>query len=135
MSFFTHIFQGFQLDFKLFIMLFLGIISWKGASRFNGWVCFSDGGFIFKQQVYPMGSLVLMVGGFQKKIIGWGGHPGHPAPTMGNPEIYCSISKPFITGIQVIYTLSVCYRIAQYYQKSILQLINSNNKVCEVIDI
>ena len=27
-------------------MLFLGIISWKGASRFNGRVCFSDeGGF------------------------------------------------------------------------------------------
>ena len=34
--------------FYVIIMLFLGIISWKGASRFNGWVCFSDGGFIFK---------------------------------------------------------------------------------------
>ena len=30
-----NIFEGFQLDFKLFIVLFLGIISWKGASRFN----------------------------------------------------------------------------------------------------
>ena len=51
MNFFTHIFEGFWLDFKLlFILLFLGIISWQGASRFNG----GDGGgsdggaFIFK---------------------------------------------------------------------------------------
>ena len=37
MSFFTHIFEGFYLDFKLlFNVLFLGIISWKGTSRFNG---------------------------------------------------------------------------------------------------
>ena len=45
-------FQGFYLDFKLlFIVLFLGIISWKGVSRFNGGEggCFSDGwDFIFK---------------------------------------------------------------------------------------
>ena len=38
-------FQGFQLDFKLlFIVLFLGSILWKGVSRFNGGVCFSDWG-------------------------------------------------------------------------------------------
>ena len=29
-------------------MLFLGIISWKGASRFNGGFVFQMGGFIFK---------------------------------------------------------------------------------------
>ena len=41
MNLFTHIFEGFWLDFKLlFILLFLGIISWQGASRFNG----GDGG-------------------------------------------------------------------------------------------
>ena len=46
MNFFTHILQGFLLDFKLlFIVLFLEIISWKGASFFSGeWWCFSDGG-------------------------------------------------------------------------------------------
>ena len=56
-------------------MLFLGIISWNGASHFNGdgggeGICFSDGGgFIFKWGVRPMGggALALMGGGFQKK--------------------------------------------------------------------
>ena len=48
MNFFTHIFQGFLLDFKLlFIALLLGIILWKGVSRFNGGICFSDGGASF----------------------------------------------------------------------------------------
>ena len=46
MNFFIYIFQGFLLDFKvLFTVLFLGIMSWKGASCFNGrgeGVCFSD---------------------------------------------------------------------------------------------
>ena len=48
MNFFTHIFQEFYLDFKLlFIVLILGIISWKGVSRFSGvggGGCFSDRG-------------------------------------------------------------------------------------------
>ena len=48
MNFFTHIFHRFWPDFKiLFIVLFLGIISWKVTSRFNGGVCFSDGGIHF----------------------------------------------------------------------------------------
>ena len=49
MNFFTYISQGFQLDIKLlFIVLFLGIISWKGVSRFNrGGDCFSVGGLHF----------------------------------------------------------------------------------------
>ena len=45
MNFFTL--QGFQLDFKLLIIvLFLGIISRKSASRFNGGrgPCFSNWG-------------------------------------------------------------------------------------------
>ena len=38
-------FQGFQLDFKLlFIVLFLGIISWKGASHLSGEGLFFRGG-------------------------------------------------------------------------------------------
>ena len=52
MNFFTHIFEGFQQDFKLlFTVIFLGIISWKGASRFNGagyGAVFQMGGFNFK---------------------------------------------------------------------------------------
>ena len=47
---FTHIFEGLWLDLKLlFIVLFLGIISWKGVSCFNGGegVCFPDGGLHF----------------------------------------------------------------------------------------
>ena len=45
-NFITHIFQGFLLDFKLFfIVLFLGIISWKGASLFSGG---GGGGLFFR---------------------------------------------------------------------------------------
>ena len=37
MNFFTLIFQGLDLDFKLlFVVICLGIISWKGASRCKG---------------------------------------------------------------------------------------------------
>ena len=64
MNFFKHTFQGFELDFKLiFIVIFLGIISRKGASRFNGGEgCFSDGGgdFIFNRGDAPWGASVLM---------------------------------------------------------------------------
>ena len=68
-------------------MLFLGIISWKGASRFNGeGGCFSDRkGFVFKWGCAPWGVLALMGGRFLKKIVGWGGVPPCSAPTMGNP--------------------------------------------------
>ena len=58
MNFFTHTFQRFQLDFKLlFIVLFLGIISWKGASLFSGGggVILQMGSFIWG--VCPMGGI------------------------------------------------------------------------------
>ena len=51
-------------------MLFLRIISWKGASRFNGGVCFSDGGLHFQMGGMSLGggALVLVGGGvFEKK--------------------------------------------------------------------
>ena len=38
-------------------MLFLEIISWKGASRFSGGFAFQMGGFIFKWRVRPMGGI------------------------------------------------------------------------------
>ena len=84
MNFFTLIFQGLQLDFKLLIIvLFLGIILWKGASRFNGerGVCFSDWeGFIFKWGVCTMGGITFDVGGGSKKIVGCGHPPHGPTP-------------------------------------------------------
>ena len=59
-SIYIHIFQGFPqvlrtwgaanlLKMNVFthIVLFLGIMLWKGASHFNGEVCFSDGGVSF----------------------------------------------------------------------------------------
>ena len=59
-------------------MLFLGLISWKGASCLNGGFCFSDeGGFIFKcvWEGAPCRASV------QKLLLdGW------LPPTMGNPE-------------------------------------------------
>ena len=61
----------------------------EGASRFNGGVCFSDGGgFIFKWGVTPHGGASVLIGeGVSKKIVGWaGGAPHAPLfPTMGNP--------------------------------------------------
>ena len=45
-------------------MLFLGIISWKGGSRFNGRGCFSDGEFRFYVGVAPhMGAIGFDEGG------------------------------------------------------------------------
>ena len=91
MNFFTLIFQGLQLDFKLLIIvLFLGIISWKGASRFNDGrgACFSDWGrgrFIFKWEVCTMGAITFDEGEGSKKIVGWGASPSLPHPTIGNP--------------------------------------------------
>ena len=54
MNFFTHVFEGFWLDFKLFFVLFLEIISWKGGyfmsqsqGVWGGGHCFSDRGISF----------------------------------------------------------------------------------------
>ena len=93
MNFFTHILQGFLLDFKLlFIVLFLEIISWKGASFFSGeWGCFSDGGggFIFKWEVHPMGGTSVLMGeGDSKKIVGWGVGTHHYGKPWGLEHTY-----------------------------------------------
>ena len=60
-------FQGFQLDFKLLFVLFLGIISWKGASHLSGEGLFFRGVFICKWGRTPWGASVLM-GGILKKV-------------------------------------------------------------------
>ena len=52
-------------------MLFLGIISWKGASLFSGgggWVVFKVGGFIFKGGGAPHGEGISFDGGFEKIV-------------------------------------------------------------------
>ena len=77
-NFFTHILQGFLLDFKLlFIVVFLEIISWKGASFFSGeWGCFSDGGTSFLSgRCIPWEGHRFWWGRFSKKIAGLGGSP------------------------------------------------------------
>ena len=57
----------------LFIVLFVGIISWKGASRLNGGFVFQMGeGFIFKRG-HPMGGIGFDGKGFRKKIVRWAG--------------------------------------------------------------
>ena len=53
-------------------MLFLGIISWKGVSYFNGGGCFSDGGASFLSGGVPHEGASVLVGrggggGVQKK--------------------------------------------------------------------
>ena len=61
-------------------MLFLRIISWKGASRFNGGVCFSDGCLHFQMGGMSHGEGFGFGGrgGFRKKIIRWGVPPMSP---------------------------------------------------------
>ena len=98
MNFFTYISEGFQLDIKLlFIVLFLGIISWKGVSRFNrgGGLFFSWGPSFLNGGDAPWGASVL-VGGFRKTLQD-GGRPPMPLPLWetltfqaADPEI-CSI--------------------------------------------
>ena len=78
-------------------MLFLGIISWKGASCFNGEFVFQMGGsFIFKWGVHPMEGALVLIGGVSKNIVGWGGcppcPPPPPPPTMGNPAYFRRLS-------------------------------------------
>ena len=84
MNFYTHIFQGFWLDFKLlFVVLFLGIISKKGVSCSSGeGVVFQIGGASFLNGEHPMGASVF-VGRFEKKRK-IRECPPMP-PTMGNP--------------------------------------------------
>ena len=97
MNFFTRIFQGFKLDVKLLlIVLFLGIISWKGASGFNGGASFLSGGCA------PWGASVLMRGSGSKKNEGWGG--GGMSPTMGNPvlcrSLLCMVKTKLIFAVR-----------------------------------
>ena len=65
-------------------MPFLGIISWNGASRFNGrGIVFSDGEPSLLNEGCPMGGIGFDGGGgcFEKNV-GWG---APPSPTMRNP--------------------------------------------------
>ena len=66
-------------------MLFLGIISWKGASHFSGVGegCFSDGGASFLSGGWvPWGGISFDGVGSHG---GWGVVPPMPS-SMGNPE-------------------------------------------------
>ena len=71
-------------------MLFLGIISWKGGSHFNGGeggAFQMGGGASFLSGVLPHGGIGFDGGGhFQKKYLDGGG-PYPMPPTMGNPAI------------------------------------------------
>ena len=66
----------------LFIVLFLGIISWKGVLCFNGgWLFFRwGGGFIFNGGASILGKRV-----FEKNYEMMRVHAHPPSPTMGNP--------------------------------------------------
>ena len=87
MNFFPYIFEGFQLDFKLlFIVLFLGIILWIGASCFNEVICFQMVGLHFQVGLPHGGALVLMgEGGSKKNHMNGGGCPPCLS-TIGNPD-------------------------------------------------
>ena len=99
MNFFTHVFEGFWLDFKLFFVLFLEIISWKGGcfmsqSRgvWGGGHCFSDRGISFlcgggRGRVPHRGASVLMGERvFEKNCWTRGGGPSPPCTsTVENP--------------------------------------------------
>ena len=60
-------------------MLFLGIISWKVTSRFNGGVCFSDGGDSFLSRTgMPHGGHWFCWRGVEKNCRIGGGNPEAP---------------------------------------------------------
>ena len=70
MNFFTHIFQGFQPDFKLFIVLFQELFHGRVFHvSMGGGGCFSDGGLIFKWG-HPMGGISFGGGKFCPPTIG-----------------------------------------------------------------
>ena len=66
-------------------MIFLGIISWKGASRFNvgRGVVFQMEGASFLSGGVPHRGHRFWWGGGSKTIVGWGGAP--PMPDYGKP--------------------------------------------------
>ena len=74
-------------------MLFLGIISWKGVSCFNGgWGCFPDGGASFLS-----GEDISLDGGLKKNHKDGGALPlCPPPPTMGNAERHDRKIQPFL---------------------------------------
>ena len=68
-------------------MLFLGIISWKGTSRFNGrGLFFRWGGFIVKCGGGVSHGMTLILMGGARKNCWMGEAPPHTPPTMGNPD-------------------------------------------------
>ena len=69
-------------------MLFLGIISWKGTSHFNGGVVFQMGAsFLSRGGVCPMEGASILMGRFEKKC--WmGGHGWGIFPHSGKYTIY-----------------------------------------------
>ena len=67
---------------------FLGIISWKGASRCNGWgLFFRWWGASFLSGGHPMGGIGFDGVGFRKKIVGCEEASPHAASTMGHPYV------------------------------------------------
>ena len=70
-------------------MFFLGIILWKGASRFNGegmGGVFQIGGALFLSGGgAPWGGISFDGKGFRKKLLDGTHHTQPPTPTMGNP--------------------------------------------------
>ena len=122
MSFFTHIFQGIQLDFKLlfFVLFFLGIVLWKGVSRFNGeGVVFQmGGGFIFRWACTSWGRV-------SKKIVGWGWPTSLCPPTMGKP-LLCPLTMGYIyiyIYIFIYIYIDICRYIDRYIDIQIYKCI------------
>ena len=102
-------FSRILLDFKLlFVVLLLGIISWKGVSGFNGGIVFQMGGFIFKWGRHPMGGHQFWwkwEGGF-KKNHKMTGHPPMPPPQLWETLI---LLKEYIIFISCLFYLSVYF--------------------------
>ena len=90
-------------------MLFLGIISWKGASRFNGGGCFSDRGFLSGGST--LGASVLMEGVEKNRRMGGGAL--HAPSTIGNPVMGggCYLLLWTILGDETSFTLSPNHNI------------------------
>ena len=111
-------------------MLFVGIISWKGASHVNwGGGYFSDGEASFLSGEgggAPWGVLVLMRGGdFRKKLLDWGGGEGTQPP----PQAPSHYGKPWmiLTCYMLVYkSIKNINRKVNFDLKNIIQWLRAN---------
>ena len=92
-------------------MLFLGIISWNGASRFNGAAVFQIGGFIFKLGGSTPWGEIGFDGWISKRNLRMGGHPPMAPQCETLKGIQCSACIAFMKGKLFLKERQLCLQM------------------------